>query len=208
MKLFCSKYLIAVCLSGTSFFAFAELESLESVQEKTKLAEEKIKKEQAEARALELERKNKISKSDLDKFGFGLGFGAMVLDDSDITSAIIENDTVRVTGEEKNKMGFWLTASWIHDSWPTKQIGFGPFFGVQLGGNNEVVNSLAVGIDFSFKRISPKLPLDFQIGYGITRIEELADGYEPNSAAPTGSTQPIMKDTTKEGWVIIFSYKI
>lgn len=191
-----------------SLSAIAEEETLESIKQETIIAEEKIKKEEATAKALELEKKNKIEQSDLDKFGFGLGFGAIFLDEPDITSAIVENNTVRVTGEEKDKMGFWLTASWIHDSWPTTQIGFGPFFGIQLGGNNEIVNSIAFGVDFSFKRITPKLPLDFQIGYGITRVEKLADGYEPNSAPPSGSTQPLMKETTENGWVVIFSYKL
>ncbi|RJP76454.1 MAG: hypothetical protein C4522_17865 [Desulfobacteraceae bacterium] len=182
-------------------------EAIDQLQKETKIAEAKIKKEEAEAKALELKKQNAIAKSELDNFGFGLGLGLMILNKPDITSAIVENDIIRVTGEEKNKMGFWLTVSWIHDSWPTQQVGLGPFLGVQLGGNNDLVNSIAAGVDCSLKRISPKLPVDFQLGYGVTRIKILADGYESNSAPPSGSTQVLLKDTTKGGWVFICSYK-
>lgn len=196
-----SFFLVSSSLATEIIETDADSQDIESALDRKKKAE--IQKE-----SIELEKQNKIAQSDLDKFGFGLGFGVMFLGDPDIKSAVIENDTVKITDEEDNKMGFWLTTSWIHDSWPTSQIGFGPFFGIQLGGNNEIVNSVSAGIDFSFKRIAPSVPLDIQLGYGITRIETLAQGYTENSAAPTGSTQALKKKTTESGWVLIFSYNL
>lgn len=176
----------------------------------TKITQEIVKKEDLEKKALDQKKANAKAQSDLDNFGFGLGIGSVILASptTDITSAVIDHNTVVVTGEEKYKMGFWLTASWINDDFPSDFIGWGPFVGVQLGGDNQLVNSFAAGIDFSFKRLQPKLPLDFQLGYGITRIKSLADGYTAGNAPPEGASQPLFKDSTAKGFVFIVSYKL
>ena len=181
---------------------------IQKLKDETVFFEAEKKREIAKQEAKKAKQKTKMIEENFDKFGFGLGFGVILLKNSDITNVIVDSGTVRVIGEEKNKMGFWLTTSWINDEFPTTQIGVGPFFGVQLGGNNDIINSIALGIDFSFKRLGAKLPLDFQIGYAVTRIKVLADGYIENSPPPGAATQVLTKDTTEKGIVFIFSYKL
>jgi len=192
-----------------------EIDKLKTLTEKEKeleeakkeLEEAKIESEQKKLESLKAKNATLDYKNDLDKFGFGLGFGVITLHKSDITSSTVDNSIIRVTGEEKNKLGFWLTTSWINETL-SNNIGYGPFFGLQLGGDKNIVNSLAFGIDFSFKRLNGKLPLDFQFGYGFSRINVLADGYEKNKAPPGTASAPLTKEIIDEGWVMIFSYKI
>ena len=138
---------------------------------------------------------------------FGIGAGVMLLSDADIVDTTIDNGRVRVTTEEKEKLGFWLTSSWVNNSWPSEDIQIGPFVGLQFAGDKDFLNSLAVGLNLSFMKVKYGLPLDFQVGWAWTKTTQLADGYKDNELLPTGSTQVITKDIVTDGFVFITSYK-
>lgn len=96
---------------------------------------------------------------------------------------------------------------------PTK-VRWGTFVATQLGGNSNsgILNSVAIGFSFmaaGSKRTDFKAagtaPLVFQLGYGLTRIQTLADGYTNGMTLPTGTNQPVMKKSIGRGPVIIVS---
>jgi len=138
---------------------------------------------------------------------FGIGAGVMLLGDANIVDTTMDNGRVRVTREEKEKLGFWLTSSWVNNSWPSKHIQIGPFVGLQFAGDQDFLNSLAVGLDLSFMKVKYGLPLDFQVGWAWTKTSQLADGYKDNELLPSGSTNIITKDIVTNGFVFITSYK-
>lgn len=140
------------------------------------------------------------------EFGFGIGFGIVYLDKPDITQAVVDNGKVIVTGEEYEKLGIWLTTSWVHDRRPSRSVNFGPYLGVQLGSNDQIVNSISIGLDFSFKKPPPEFPLDFQFGWAWTRTKTLADGYAENGDVPEGSSQVITRDIISHGPIVLVSY--
>jgi hypothetical protein len=160
--------------------AFAEQPAAEQPKGAKELIEEQLKTAEAD-RAEAQEKVNKKDEeiklyehalgknSQFSEFGFGLGFGNVFLRGlGHIDAAVVDQGVVRITDQEKNKLGVWLTTSWINDQWPRSWawVGFGPFVGVQLGGTDDIVDSLAVGVAVSFKKIAPALPLDFQFGWG------------------------------------------
>jgi len=138
---------------------------------------------------------------------FGIGAGVMLLNDADIIGTTIDNGRVRVTTEEKEKLGFWLTSSWVNNSWPSEDIQVGPFVGLQFAGDQDFLNSLAVGVNLSFMKVKYGLPLDFQLGWAWTKSTQLADGYKDNELLPIGSTNVITKNIVTDGFVFITSYK-
>ena len=140
-------------------------------------------------------------------FNFGIGVGVLLLDEPDIIDTTINNGVVIVTDEEKQKLGFWLTSSWVNSSWPSENIQIGPFIGVQLFDDKSLLNSLAVGINLSFMKVKYGLPLDFQIGWAWTRTSELAQGFNDNEAVPNGASEVITKDVIRDGFIFITSYK-
>lgn len=150
----------------------------------------------------------------LDGFGFGLGVGSLMLRKPYVTNAAIDNGVVRVTGEEKDRLGLWLSTSWISDRYLTRKIGIGPFLAAQLGGNDQTVSSFGVGVALSFKNRRSSLsrkeqyPLDFQIGWAWTKVKTLASGYEDNKAPPSASTQVPLKETTRGGLLLLVSYNL
>jgi hypothetical protein len=148
-------------------------------------------------------------------FGFGLGYGAIALRGTgDVRAAVIDNGTVRVTEQERQKLGVWLSTSWACDRCgfgAKTSIGFGPFLAVQLGGNESTVSSVAAGIGFSFRNRrghdgKAQFPLDVQIGYAQTKAKQLADGYRDGEAPPAGATQALLKSVTKGGPLLLVSY--
>jgi hypothetical protein len=138
---------------------------------------------------------------------FGLGLGAIFLSKADVLGTTVDNGTVRVIDEESQKLGVWLTTSWVNGSWPSNDIKIGPFVGIQLGGNKAFLNSLAVGLDLSFMKVKYGLPLDFQLGWAWTRTTQLANGYADNATLPAGSNTVLTKEVISNGFVFITSYK-
>ena len=141
------------------------------------------------------------------RFNIGIGVGVLLLDEPDIIDTTVNNGKVVITDEEKEKLGFWLTSSWVNSNWPSKNIQIGPFIGLQLFDEKSFLNSLAVGINLSFMKVKYGLPLDFQLGWAWTRTSELAKGYKENEALPDGVSSIITKDVISDGFIFITSYK-
>ena len=81
----------------------------------------------------------------------------------------------------------------------------------ELGGDDKVLNALALGLAFSSnRRANSTAPgvsqLVLQLGYGWTRVQSLADGYVEGAPLPGGATQPLYKKSTQGGPVLMVSY--
>jgi hypothetical protein len=168
------------------------------------------KKKAAAAQALAAD---DASPADLAQYTGSLtaGFGVSILRKSDITEAVIEDNTLRVTGRERSKLGVWLSGvgwfkagtNWAH----------GLFMGVQLSTDNAQLNSLAVGYAFTPKPTnSPELPkggkVVVQLGVGWTRVHRLADGYSDGQTVPATVTQPPLVKTVRPGIVLMATYSL
>lgn len=149
------------------------------------------------------------SELDLKGFNFAVGLGVMRVSGGDVSAATIDNGVVRVTEVDKQKLGLWLSTSTFFDT-IKDSYRWGLFLGAQLGGDDKVLNGLATGIAIaSAKKPSGQpgtSPLVFQIGWGWTRVQRLADGYVDGEAPPGGATQPLFKKTTQGGPVLMISY--
>jgi hypothetical protein len=155
---------------------------------------------------------------DLKSFNFAVGLGALFLrNGNDILNSAVDNGVLRVTNEERYKLGFWLSsATFFKPEWLDNALGLrhGLFMAAQVGsGNNaDVLNSFAVGYTLASSE-KPRggagtAQLAFQIGYGLTRIQTFANGYAAGMTMPTGTNQPVMTRTIGRGPVLIVSTAI
>lgn len=143
-------------------------------------------------------------------FQFTTGIGMMKINGGDISSSVVDNGVVRITGMDKSRLGFWAAA---HSFASFKSFGVsGPFFGVQLGGeNNKLVNSFAIGWSwtsaYSSKQSPWSAPLVFSVGVASSTRQEFAKPYADGEPIPAGSSQPLMKRVTAYGPVMVVSYR-
>lgn len=162
------------------------------------------------------EQERKATEDSLKGFNFAVGVGTILLQGTDIRAAVVDQGVVRVTDEEKYKIGLWLSTNTYFAQSDSKRSRWGLFLATQLGGsgnNSDLLNSFAVGLSFASQpgtnqsKGSPgNAPLVFQIGYGVTRIQTFADGYSNGMVLPAGTSQPLMKKTTRDGAVLLVSY--
>ncbi len=153
----------------------------------------------------------------LDSFNFAVGLGALFLrNGNDILNTAVDGGVLRVTNEERYKLGFWLsTNTFFRPDFLADTFGVRPglFMAAQVGsGNNaDVLNSFAVGVSLASSS-QPKgqgtAALAFQLGYGLTRIQTFANGYAAGMTMPTGTNQPVMTRTIGRGPVLIVSTAI
>lgn len=188
-------------------------------------ADEKTMKASAQVILTVLEKERKLkTENELKGFNFAAGIGTLYLSNHpDILATTIDNGVLRVTSDEKYKLGLWLSSHTYFDAeiWGINKNSpghchtncFGLFAATQLGGDNSgVVNAFAVGLAYTPTRehrqaadSSPGLArLVFEAGFGWTRIQTLADGYTNGMTLPTGN-QPVMKKTMGRGPVLIVS---
>lgn len=173
--------------------------------DKMKLAAQRVLK-------AETELNSQAQEQNLKDFNFAVGLGMLFLrNESDLVETTVDNGTLRTTSEERYKLGIWLSSnSFLYES---TQLRYGLFFATQLGGssNNDLLNSFAIGLSFtgnkpmSAYKQTGTAPLVFQVGYGFTHIQTLADGYSNGMTLPAGTNQPIMKKTIGKGPVVLVS---
>lgn len=167
-------------------------------------------------------------KDTLKDFNFAVGLGAHYLTGSpDVLEHSVDNGVLRITNEEKYKLGLWLSTNTFLDttkfcaplmnsciiSNDAHKIRWGFFVATQLGNssNSGILNSLAVGLSFMANHTrsdyvaAGTAPLVFQLGYGLTRIQTLADGYTNGMTLPAGTNQPVMKKSIGKGPVLLVS---
>ena len=189
-------------------------------------AKEDIAKNAAQKVLDALEQSPSINNNDLSAFNFSVGLGNLFLfSHHDITSTTVDNGTLRITGDEKYKLGLWLSTNsflsesnlcllyWVGCMAKDKPLRKGLFVAVQVGGSNtNTINSFALGLSFAARKQAfssqGSAPLVFQIGYGWTHIQELASGYSDGMTMPTGANQPVLKNTIGNGPVFIVSYAL
>ena len=151
-----------------------------------------------------------VEENSLEGFNFAVGLGLVYLKADDVKAATIDNGIVRVTDVEKTKFGVWLTTNTFFSNVTDKsKYRRGMFVAAQIG-EEKIVNSVATGLSLASSQpgnsSSGSAPLVFQLGYGWTRIQTLADGYVDGQALPSGATQPLFKKTTSGGPVLLVSY--
>jgi hypothetical protein len=167
----------------------------------------------------------------LDGFKFAVGIGRIDLRGRpDITGAVVDQGVVRVTGEERYKLGMWVSTNTYFGSFgmPWGEAGrfrAGAFMGAQLGDNDRIVNSFAVGLSLTTRKAQAQIkapgaegagsaggsgeaPLVFQVGRAWTRTNALPNGYVEGSAPPGSATQVPLKKTTQRGLVLMVSYTL
>ncbi|MCK9202454.1 MAG: hypothetical protein M0P42_15100 [Gallionella sp.] len=169
-------------------------------------------------------------KQDVKDFNFALGLGILhITNRPDVIETSVDNGVLRTTNEEKYKLGFWLSSNTFLTTTrfcvplidylfsinycladKNDKLRMGMFVATQLGGNNDILNSFAAGISFTADKslVGYKpgtAPLVFQLGYGWTHIQNLADGYSDGMTLPAGTNQPVMKKTIGRGPILIVS---
>jgi hypothetical protein len=149
----------------------------------------------------------------LKSFNFAMGIGSLYLSKPDIIDTVSDNGTLRITSKERNKIGIWASTNTFF--YEGMRYRFGAFVGAQIGSDNSVVNSIAVGLAIAASRnnlANPQqgkagsAPLVFQLGYGVTRTHSLTSGYADGQALPAGTNQAITTKETTGGPVVLVSY--
>lgn len=171
----------------------------------------------AAAKDIEDEKKDDTDK--LKDFNFAVGLGVQYISaNPDIINTTVDNGVLRITNVEKYKLGLWLSSNTFffsgkkHTYMPDGYKS-GLFVATQLGGggNNDILNSFALGFSFMTDRTKHEIdkagiaPLVFQVGYGWTRIQTFADGYSSGMTLPNTVNQPVMKKVIGKGPVLLVS---
>jgi len=182
---------------------------------------------------LKQKKMGEIADADVKQFWKGWGVGLIsnfaIGHKKPVKTAIIAaNNIVRVEEEEDVKYGlglefhkFLFSTSWKYaktDLW-TWALAFGPYVSV-FPGNNNIIDSIGVGFVFGFiggrkqndAKPSDRNKLSLNIGIGgyvDPSTQVLADGFEDNTALPSGETSVRFKKVTQYGvqGVLSFNYE-
>jgi hypothetical protein len=97
-------------------------------------------------------------------------------------------------------------------SWPSMpkelpEMGFGPFIAVQSG-DNKVIDALAVGVMWGFRRI-PSESVSMNIGFGVSfdpSVQVLAKDFKEGDEPPNNETEVRFKKESQFGWSLMASF--
>ena len=147
-------------------------------------------------------------------FNFGTGIGASfdLHSGSRIKSALLVDDgsgnkTVRVNQDGDTQLGIILETHYFWTIGTEQLIGVGPFFAIRTG-DNDIIDEAGLGIMAGFRRNKTDTN-SFNIGLGVMLdpdAQVLADGYFPNLAPPSGSSDVRYKQEERFSLAIVFSY--
>jgi hypothetical protein len=172
-------------------------------------------------------------KSSASCLGMGVGVGGFFFTEPDVVATSLDPGTniVRITEQHQREASFWLE---IHDTFipfslitqldGIKDMTFGPFAALQLGGTSGSITSFAVGgmLYFPTRRVEvnpddgkPTGKVDtptsvipgfgLGIGYGWTQVHSLGDGINENQPLPAGLNAVRLKQTDIGGIVVMLS---
>lgn len=151
--------------------------------------------------------------STLQNLGFGVALSLQwnILKPPIVNDASVDaNGIVRVNTRANTNPGFMLEMHYL--PWKSKSglTGFGPFVGVQPGGNNQIISAVGAGGMIDWKLGSdPTGRKGFGLGFGYASIpsaKTLGDEFVPNQAAPVGSggkPLPIRFETRDKGSILL-----
>lgn len=144
---------------------------------------------------------------------FNLGAGLMAGFDiggkTRVKKASIVNGVVRI--EEESTVNIGVIAEvhrlFSHDSNDGNQWGWGPFVGLVLSGENNIVNAAALGVMVGFRPKNEQKSLNIGVGALVSpSVQVLGDGISKNAPLPAGETEIRYKNETKYGVAVAVSF--
>lgn len=161
---------------------------------------------------------NKIREDEINKkfaganFGIGIaissGFGRNKIESASLKGKPNE-EVIRVDNEKNLDPKIMLESHYFWALPCNKDIGMGPFLGVQLDpSSDEIINSYAFGYMVGFKRKGDS-GNSFNLGIGLnvnTNVKVLGDGFEEGKSLPSGETEIRYKSINQLGWLFIVSF--
>lgn len=140
--------------------------------------------------------------------GAGLMGGFYIGGNKRVEKASVVNGVVRVDKENKTNIGVIAEVHrlWVSDD-AKSQWGIGPFVGLVLSGDNDVINAASLGIMIGFRPKNKETSLNIGIGGVVTpSAQVLGDGINENEKLPDGETEIRYKEVTKYGIAIAVSF--
>lgn len=136
--------------------------------------------------------KPKLPEFDFDwgSLGFGVGLGLTALGEADVKEAVVADKKVRITEESKYGKAVWLETHYHWQRWGADADGYkrhawGPFVGVSISGDGNILNSLGGGFMYSGSR-GKDSNMAFNVGLGAasTKIQILGGGLKEGEVLP------------------------
>ena len=136
-------------------------------------------------------------------FGIGLSFTIDTGDNSRVKSAEVVDGIVRVTDEENGIPRLVLEGHYFFGT--DDGFGHGPFVAVQPG-DNEIINSAALGYMVGFKKQNSDDSWNLGIGIAADpNVQILGEGIKANQPLPGNEESVRYKEETQYGVMILFS---
>ena len=145
-------------------------------------------------------------------FGVGLSLTSDVGSTQRVKSASIVDSVVRVDADEDKDARIMLESHYFFlpdksfMGVPANRWGWGPFVSLQPG-TGEIIEAIGLGLMTGFRRPNSDDSWNIGIGYVVDpHVQVLGDGFVANQAPPGTETTVRFRETSQEGWSIIFSF--
>lgn len=154
---------------------------------------------------------------DINGFGFGAGIAIQLGQNAVDKAELDEAHIVRVTQEADARVGIVLEGHYLFDMWQTEgerstDIGLGPFLAVQTGDNNNIIDSVGLGVMMGLSRHDRDergWGNSFNIGLGVMfdpTVQKLGDGIVANEPLPAEESQIRYRQEHAYRGVIMITY--
>lgn len=146
------------------------------------------------------------------KFGIGLSLTKDNGNNDRVVSATLdENNIVRIEEEQNSVARIVLESHFFFPRTTASGLiwGHGPFVALQPG-TDELIDALGMGYMVGWRRNNTTDDnSSFNLGVGVIvdpSVRILGDGIEPNQPLPTNETAIRYKQTSQNGWLVMFSF--
>lgn len=146
------------------------------------------------------------------KFGIGLSLTKDNGNNDRVVSATLdENNIVRIEEEQNSVARIVLESHFFFPRTTASGLiwGHGPFVALQPG-TDELIDALGMGYMVGWRRNnSTDDNSSFNLGVGVIvdpSVRILGDGIEPNQPLPANETAIRYKQTSQNGWLVMFSF--